>query len=56
MQRSKSKKAVRRKPVSHEELINSILYIRARDRYLQKEGILTQLGPRRWMLNIKMGK
>jgi hypothetical protein len=52
MQRSKSKKAIRRRPVSQESLINSIIYIRARDRYLQKEGILTEIGPRRWRLKL----
>jgi len=53
MQRKKPRKAVRRRPVSHEALINSILYIKARDRYLQEEGILTEIGPRRWRLKIQ---
>jgi hypothetical protein len=53
MQKKKPRKAVRRRPVSHEELINSILYIKARDRYLQEAGILTQTGPRRWRLIIE---
>ncbi len=52
MQKRKPRKAVRRRPVSHEELINSIIYIRARDKYLQEEGILTEIGPRRWRLKI----
>jgi hypothetical protein len=52
MPKSRSKKPVRRRPVSHEELINSIIYIKARDKYLQKEGILTEIGLRRWRLKI----
>lgn len=54
MPKKKNNKAVRRRPVSHEELINSILYIRARNRYLQEEGILVEIGPRRYKLNFKM--
>jgi hypothetical protein len=53
MQERNSRKKVRRRPVSHEALINSILYIRARDRYLQENGILLKTGPRAWRLNIK---
>ena len=53
MQERRPRKAVRRRPVSREALINSILYIRARDRYLQEEGILTKTGPRRWRLYIE---
>jgi hypothetical protein len=45
--KNKSKKAVHRRPVSHEKLINSIISIKARDRYLQEEGLLTYPGPRR---------
>lgn len=45
------KKPIRRRPVSDEELANSIKYIRMRDVYLQKEGILVQTGERRWRLN-----
>jgi hypothetical protein len=56
MQSKKSKKAVRRRPVSQESLINSILYIRARNKYLQEEGILVEIGPRRWRLNFKFEK
>ncbi len=56
MQKSGSKKAVRRRPVSNEELINSILYIKARDEYLQNAGILTRIGPRRWRLSLKILK
>lgn len=52
MQKRKSRKVVRRRPVSQEALINSIIYIKARDRYLQREGILTEIGPRRWRLKI----
>ena len=56
MQGKKTKRVVRRRPVSHEELINSILYIRARNKYLQERGILVEIGPRRWRLNFKIGK
>jgi hypothetical protein len=52
MQERKPRKAIRRRPVSREALINSILYIKARDRYLQENGILIQTGPRTWKLRL----
>ncbi len=42
---------VRRRPVSKEKLSNSIRYIKMRDRYLQKNGILVRTGERSWKLN-----
>lgn len=54
MPKRKHKKAVKRRPVPKWKLIDSILYIKARDKYLQEEGILTQIGERRWRLKIKL--
>ncbi len=42
---------IRRRPVSKEKLSNSIKYIKMRDRYLQKNGILVRTGERTWKLN-----
>ena len=46
-------KAVKRKPTSEQEFINSIIYIKMRDEYLQNEGILVKIGKRRYRFNIK---
>ena len=48
-----SRKPIRRRPVSDEALANSIRYIRMRDKYLQENGILVQIGERKWRLNPK---
>ena len=45
------KKPIRRRPVSDEELANSIKFIKMRDAYLQREGILVRTGGRNWRLN-----
>jgi hypothetical protein len=47
------KKTIWRRPVSNEGLANSIKYIRLRDAYLQREGVLVRTGDRSWRLNSK---
>ena len=44
-------KPIRRRPVSKEKLVNSIKYIKMRDKYLQDNGILVKTGERSWKLN-----
>jgi len=53
MQKIEPKKTVRRRPVPKWKLIDSIIYIKMRDQYLQENGILQKLGKRRWKLMIK---
>lgn len=53
MQKKESKKAVRRRPVPNWKLLDSIMYIKMRDKYLQETGILQKVGKRRWKLRIK---
>ena len=45
-------KPIRRRPTPEWKLLDSIIYIRMRDRYLQREGILRQVGKRRWKLKV----
>jgi hypothetical protein len=56
MPKRKPRKAIRRRPVPKWKLIDSILYIKARDKYLQDEGILRQIGERRWRFRPKINK
>jgi hypothetical protein len=53
MQKKEPKKAVRRRPVAKWKLLDSIVYIKMRDKYLQETGILKKVGKRRWKLRIK---
>jgi hypothetical protein len=53
MQKKEPKKAVRSRPVAKWKLLDSILYIKMRDKYLQETGVLQKLGKRRWRLIIK---
>ncbi len=47
----KHERAVRRRPTPRWKIRDSIQYIRMRDRYLQEQGILVKVGPRRYHLN-----
>lgn len=47
------KRVIRRRPVPEWKLIDSINYIRMRDKYLQDNGILTRTGKRRWRLKLR---
>ncbi len=40
----------RRRPVLKWKLMDSIIYIRMRNEYLEREGILVKVGDRRWRL------
>lgn len=53
MQEIEPKKAVRRRPIAKWKLLDSIIYIKMRDQYLQETGILQKVGRRRWKLRIK---
>ncbi len=44
----KLKRGVRHRPTPRWKLIDSIVYIKMRDEYLQQEGILVRTGERRW--------
>ncbi len=43
---------VKRRPTPRWKLIDSIKYIKMRDRYLQRENILVRKGEREWELNL----
>lgn len=47
------KKIPKGRPTSDWKLRNSIIFIKRRDEYLQKEGILVRTGRRSWRLNLK---
>lgn len=53
MQEIEPKKAVRRRPVAKWKLLDSIMYIKMRDQYLQNTGILQKIDRRVWKLRIK---
>jgi len=53
MQEKEPKKTIRRRPVPKWKLIDSIIYIKMRDKYLQETRILQKMGKRRWKLTIK---
>jgi len=40
----------RRRPIQKWKLMDSIIYIRMRNEYLEREGILVKVGDRRWRL------
>ena len=43
---------IRRRPSPRWKVADSVLYILARDEYLQKAGILTKTGERSWYLKV----
>ncbi len=47
-ERSPNKK--RRRPIQKWKLLDSIIYIRMRNDYLEREGILVKVGDRKWRL------
>ncbi|MBI5001327.1 MAG: hypothetical protein HZB92_07380 [Euryarchaeota archaeon] len=49
-----TQRAIRRRPTPRWKILDSIIFIRARDEYLQKEGILTKIGKRRWWVKFGM--
>ncbi len=53
MQKKEPKKAVRRRPIARWKLLDSIMYIKMRNKYLQETRILQKMGKRRWRLIIK---
>ena len=50
--KSLPKKLISRRPSPRWKVVDSVLYIIARDEYLQKAGILTKTGERRWYLKV----
>jgi hypothetical protein len=47
------RKPVRRRPTERWKILDSIIFIRARDEYLQKEGILVKTGERKWRVRFE---
>lgn len=45
-------KKARRRPTPRWKIKDSIIYIRMRDEYLEREGILVKVGERRWRLRV----
>ena len=48
----RSEKKVRRRPTPGWKIMDSIIYIRMRDEYLAREGILVKTGEREWYLSV----
>ncbi len=48
-----TKTAVRRRPVSKDELANSIIHIWLKNRELAEDGTLVKIGPRKWRLRVR---
>jgi hypothetical protein len=46
----KPRKAIRRRPVQEWKLIDSLMFIKARREYLEKEGILVRTGKKNWTM------
>ena len=42
----------RRRPTQKWKLLDSIIYIRMRNDYLEREGMLVKVGERRWRLRV----
>jgi len=45
------RKGIRRRPTPKWKLLDSIIYIKLRDKYLKKEGIIQELDNRLWRVN-----
>jgi len=48
----RSEKKIRRRPTPLWKIRDSIIYIRMRDEYLAREGILVKTGERKWYLKV----